>query len=374
MKRIIYSALGTVIFVATVALAQNEQLVDQADHTDRVSVERQYANYPELPLSKLSDAVTFRVEKGELGVLTCLPPTVGPARVKISDLAGLCTVNIHMPGEQKPPAAYTPEFFDFEHWDFSRPGITINTTVQVTGWNVQVSRVIESATDLQEVSLVQTPADPTEHVGIHLRVNIQKTAGDVAPVHIDRTAPNLVALRRLYPADTAAYLDPIFRDLHAGDAIFGEDHKLAWQVFAADARIDAKVNAEIATIIPRLNADDFHERERATNDLQKLGEPAAVCLWRMDRSKLSPEQNSRLDVFLSSYHPVSDAEARRLAMDVNFLLNCLEDRDDFIVNSALSRLRQITGREIRFDATQSGQARHDAIAKLRESIVVETLK
>lgn len=345
----------------------------EGNHPDRESLEQQSASYPELPANNLAAVISLRVDKGRLAVFTTLPPTVGPARLPIKDLPGLCRVNIHMPQGRKTAASYTPEIFSFEHFDFSQPGTTTATTVQVTGWNLQVSQDTESPTDMKQISLVQTPPDISDgNVGIRLRVTVQSNNGDPPAVNIERTAADFLSLRRQYPTDTAKYLEPIFRDLHAEGAVFGPDRKLAWEVFATDAVVDPKVNAAVKKIVSRLDADDFRDREAATTDLRKLGQPAAVCLSRLNRAGLSPEVNSRIDAFLSSYRPLPDVEVQRLRGDVNFLIDCLYDNDDFIVQSALSHLRQVTGRPIQFNSTLRGEPRRAAIDHLRESLTPST--
>jgi hypothetical protein len=369
--RILY-LLGLVLLIGATASAQEPGLPD-SNHSDRESLEKQSAGYPELPASDLAAVISIHVEKSGLAVFTTLPPTVGPARVKIKNLPGLCRVNIHMPEGRKTAASYTPEIFSFEHFDFSQPGTTTATTVQVTGWNLQVSQDIESPTDMKQVSLVQTPPDASDgNVGIRLRVTVQGNNGDPPAVNIERSAADFLSLRRQYPSDTARYLEPIFRDLHAEAAVFGPDRKLAWEVFAPDAATDPKVNAAVKQILARLDADNFRDREAAAADLQKLGQPAAICLSRWNRAGLSPEVNSRIDAFLSSYRPLPDADAQRLRGDVNFLIDCLYDNDNFIVQSALARLHQVTGRTIQFDPALRDDARRAAIDQLRQSLTPTT--
>jgi hypothetical protein len=197
-------------------------------------------------------------------------------------------------------------------------------------------------------------------------VRLTVTGSDRPP--LARSAPDFLTLRRQYPAETTKYLEPIFRELHADGIAFSPDSKVAWQVFASEARADPSVTGKVSKIIQRLDSDDFHERESAAADLKQLGQPAAVVLWHTNRSALSAEQNSRIDAFLSEYQPVTDQDVKRLRTDVTFLLECLYDTDDFLVDTALAHLRQITGKPIDFDRTLRDEARREAVNQLRETL------
>jgi hypothetical protein len=132
------------------------------------------------------------------------------------------------------------------------------------------------------------------------------------------------------------------------------------------------VATDVQRIIARLDSDDFHERESAAHDLAQLGQPAANILRHLDRTGLSAEQNSRIDAFLSQYHPAGDEEAQRLGNDPEFLIDCLYSTDDFIVQSSLGRLTKIIGSKVDFDPSLRGDARRDAIRKLHELVERQT--
>ena len=166
---------------------------------------------------------------------------------------------------------------------------------------------------------------------------------------------NLVATRADYAgavADAAARVDP----------------KLAWQVFAYAFTPSAELQSQLRSILPRLDDASFAQRERASAELAKLGQPAALALMRQNRRGLSNEQQARIDAFIASYKIVTDAEAGRLRGNSDFLLDCLYSDDATIRREALARLRTITGKPILFDEQATPQKRLEAIARLRQSI------
>jgi len=145
-------------------------------------------------------------------------------------------------------------------------------------------------------------------------------------------------------------------------------------VFLAEAPEDPQVTQQVERIVAQLDSDDVHERDAAAARLAELSDPAAVSLMHIDRSGWSPEQSSRIDGFLSSYRLVSDEDAHRLRDDLNFLLDCLYDTDDFTVHCSLKRLGEITGKPLAFDPSLRDEARRNAVNALREQLAPTTPK
>jgi hypothetical protein len=321
----------------------------------------------------VKDVVQFSIEQNELAVRTRLQPTDGNSQIKVSDLPGLCSIEVRGPtGKRGNPRQLSFIRYRFTRYDKNNE-IESVTTVMTTPLSLQVARDVESTTEIRNISIVQNGlAAQSGDPGITLRVSIQIFASDQPALNIARSATDFASLRRLYPADVAKYLGPIFQDLHADADVFAVDSKLAWQIMAADAPPQANVATDVQRIIARLDSDDFHERESAAHDLAQLGQPAANILRHLDRTGLSAEQNSRIDAFLSQYHPAGDEEAQRLGNDPEFLIDCLYSTDDFIVQSSLGRLTKIIGSKVDFDPSLRGDARRDAIRKLHELVERQT--
>lgn len=331
---------------------------------DRDQEVRKEAAMPALGPTVLRDVVQFRIEQGRLVVVTNLPGTDGAVRLTIPDLTGLCSATVL--AEQKKAGAsqpYTPRAFTFVRYDFDQPGETSAITVQTTPQSLQLANDIETALGTINISLIQeNPGEVGDEQPVRLRVT-----GD--NLNIQRSALTFTALRWAYPADFEQYIVPIFHTLHADAQIIGLDGKLALQVFAQDARPDPAITARLQPILIQLDADDLQQRNAATVQLESLGQPAFIALTHVDRSKLSPEQNSRIDAFVSAYHPVSDDEANRLRGDLNFLVDCLYSEDVFINNAALHQLQQRASTPIQFDQSLRGPAREQALLQLRRKLI-----
>lgn len=369
--------------VAPAAAAQQKQAADPGLERERAKsrqeVQRMLQDYPNLPPTPLAKVLQFHIVQNNLTLQTELQPTDGTSQIAVSDLAGLCTVDIHSYAQVKPPAGqpYTPMAMMFIRHDFDAPDCSeSDITVQITPMNLQVSLDQETDSEIRQISLVEAGAmmrDDDPPVRLHVRV--QSKNGDVPAVTINHAAADFVSLRRRYPADTARYLEPIFRALHADAVVFDADPRVAWQVFADAERPDPAVTKRVLQLLGQMDADDFRTREAASAELKRTGEPAAVALQHLGQANLSPEQSSRVESFLAMYHPVSDEQASRLGRDPNFLLDCLLDENDpFIVDAALNRLRAITGLAVPFDPGLHGEARQSAVYALRETVLAAPLR
>jgi hypothetical protein len=148
---------------------------------------------------------------------------------------------------------------------------------------------------------------------------------------------------------------------------------VAWQVLAGNDRPDPQLTERVKAILAKLDADDFRVRENALEELKKLGQPAASVLSKMDRSKLSLQQSSGVESFLSESAPLAPSESAHLADDRDFLLDVLYNDDPALVKLAIERLSKAAGRSIAFNVKADPAARAEAIAKLREEVVPSTL-
>jgi hypothetical protein len=374
------------------------QTLAQGRAEERKGIERQWAEYPALGTKALSDLINFRLNRNDLEIYSRLPSTSGMSRVNVPELqTGMTAIDVRGGSGQKAGEAYVPIVLLFIHYDFDKPGTRIaSTTVQVTPMNLQVAQDLEGPAGLRQVLLMVSltnnnndSSEPPVRMTVTTQGNfnmsddeklsttgpadaVAAAASEPPPVKIEHKAADFVSLRRQFPGDVANYLEPIFRELHADSAVFGPDRKLAWEVFVDQAKPDAKSSERVKQIVSRLDSDDVHERDAAAAELTTMGETAAVSLLHMDRSKLSPEQQSRIDSFLSPYKPVSEEDVKRLRDDPNFLLDCLYDTDDFVVGCALDRLRQITGKAVAFDPSLRDDARRNAVNKLRAAIAPPT--
>ena len=118
----------------------------------------------------------------------------------------------------------------------------------------------------------------------------------------------------------------------------------------------------------KFDSDNFQERQDAADELQKIGEPAAVVLARADRSKFSPEQSSGADTFLASYLALSAADVARLHDNPDFLLDCLYSDDEQLRRLAVARLESLAGHKLGLDPAAPSDVRTAAVERAREQL------
>jgi hypothetical protein len=163
------------------------------------------------------------------------------------------------------------------------------------------------------------------------------------------SAPDFVTLRRQHPREVNEHLRPLLRELRL-ESVFAVDPTTAWQVFADEWKGNADVAGQVKGLLGDLEGDEYPRREKARQALKRLGPDAALVIYRMDRSGLTPEQNCQLDTVLAVHSTLSRAEAHRMLVDVDFLLDCLYSDDADIRAVAIKHLEQVTKREIKLDA------------------------
>jgi len=308
-------------------------------------------------------------------VRTTLAETDGQARIQIKQLPGFTVLNVQGRPEKGPPHGIAG-YFQMIHDSFNTPGtISVRTSIFARPDYLQIAQDTQMLGSDRTVSLIQTPkllgGFEGDGAGDGIRFFVQQinNISGAVTVDIKLAATNFAELRRLYPKEIADYLQPIFRDLGQEAGVFAADPKIAWQVFADKWEGDPQVEAKVKELIAQADSDNFQDREAALEALQALGQPAALVLVRTDRSKLSAEQNSRIDTFLAPYQPLTKDEAARLRVNPDFLLSCLYNDDARIRTHALAELEQIFDRKIPFDVKLEGDPRYAAVSTLRTELM-----
>jgi hypothetical protein len=188
----------------------------------------------------------------------------------------------------------------------------------------------------QSIDAAEVGNDPASRV----RLIVQMSSAEDAGTTLTRSAGSFVDLRRTYPADVNRLIRPLARDLGVEDRMFAVYPLAAWQVVGSDAPPDAQTEDSVKKVLTDLDAQDFKQRLAAQRRLEEMGEPAALALYRLDRSKLSPEAAGAVESFLAGYHPLTDAEAARLGHDPDFLLDVLFCDDAELRQLAAARLER----------------------------------
>lgn len=181
-------------------------------------------------------------------------------------------------------------------------------------------------------------------------------------------APSFRELRRRNAKAVEEFLRPLFSSV-GQEAVFAADPLEAFQVFVERWVPDEPTRRQVEELLPSLGATDHREREQAMVQLAKMGRRGAVALARLDRSKLSAEQNLRIDNILRPYFPLPEPEAEHLRGDPAFLLDCLYSDDVPVRTAAWEQLRGKSGMEVlEFDPTADPATRSAALATMRDRL------
>ncbi len=315
----------------------------------------------------VADVVQIRMEEGQLVIRTDQAPTAAREWIRIADRPGLCIFEAS--GKQDSPV-WVPKMLNFSFWNMSRPGREA-THVSALLAQISISRDVEENESVMSITLIQSMQAHNDKPGMSLRVSGSESPGH-EPVRIAVSAASLEKLLLQYPQETTRYLLPIMEDFRQVANLFAVDSRLAWQVFSDALKPDAETVQRIEKAIARLDAEAYANRDAASTELEKLGQAAASYLGRLDRSKLSAEQRSRIDQFLSSWRPIDSEQARAFRHDVNFLLNCLYNDDPAVREQAIMQLRAVTGKPIPFERDWSAQQRAERVSILRSALAPAT--
>lgn len=181
------------------------------------------------------------------------------------------------------------------------------------------------------------------------------------------TEKDFVTLRKEHPAEVERYLRPILHQL-GQDLVFAPEVNTAWQVLAADWPVDDKTSREVAQTVPALNNPRSSVRNDATGKLAGLGRDGASAILRLDRHRLSREQNLRLDQVLSRFRQISAGAAKQLKDDPDFLLDCGYCDDLTVRTLAAARLARVLGHGIELHPNASEPMRVEAVDRLRRQL------
>ncbi len=326
------------------------------------------AGQPVIEARSVQEILKLSIENNDLQLNTSIKPTES-AIVRVPHLAGLAHVKFLGNAEAGKPIVIV--HYDFEIRDYTVPdAISSYTSASYAAGTLTLSQMWERLDD--ETSTVQLFQRPVQQ-GVddpHVSLYVQITSDP--PTELNLTAANVIELRRKYPAEVAKYVDPIFKALHQDALLARVDPRLAWQVFQDSFVPTPELSEKVKSLVSRLDADRFQDRQAASRDLESLGEGAALLLMRMDRKGLSDEQLSRIDALIAKFKIETDDHVTLLRRDCDFLIDCLYSDDPAIRAAALAQLRAVTGHPIEFDASADPAQRQTAIDKLRETIGAPT--
>lgn len=337
-------------------------------NAQRTTFEKFVDNLRPLGKHRIDQVLQLRVEKKFLAVYTPLPSVPGEEsmRATLDGIRGTALVDVHREDTRSGPAQ--PDRFSLNVMNFpaARQATTLSIHSQLQPNQISISQTIQTTEGpLHQVMLTQQRGPQSNDNGLVQLAITDSGAANQAPQQLNFESPDFFTFIHEYPQQTEQYVRPLLREL-GQEAVFAPDPMVAWQVFSDLRQPDPRMAQKVRQLLPRLDADDYHVRNAALTQLQRLGRDGASVLVHMDRSKLTPEQNARIDRALLPYGHLPTREVSRLRSDAGFLLDCLYSEDTTIRQAAIARLRSMFRPDIEFDTDAPPIPRNAAVALLRE--------
>lgn len=320
---------------------------------------------PKLESQRIGQLLGVSVEESFLRVaVRGLDQQRGQFSVQVPDLPGF--VSIRSDGQN---------FYTFDHWLLSENDtITTHTMISVRPDYLQISRDIESPTQLTNVSFIQSRQFADNNT-LPVRLVVSRNAADAngptkRPTNI--TAASFSDLIREQSGPAREFLLPILRDIGAADVLHASDPSRAWQVLGALIPPDPAVAKTVDDLIKRLNSDDFADRVKAEEQLQALGPAGATELRRRDLTKYSLDTKASIDTALRMAEPLTPVRAKELSNDVQFLLDTLVLNDPRLVTAATKQLETLTSKSIDLPPNLDPAERDKRIADYSAKVIPAT--
>lgn len=325
------------------------------------------------PLSqhRMSEVMEIRPEGKYLVLRTPLNdfPAEQEMRVTIDGIHGIGAVSVRR--DDRSTGLAEPLGFRLQFGDFPVPckSTNINVTLDPVSRQLALSNLVQITNGpIYQVIFTQQKPQTAGGQGFVQLIIIQTRTQGAAPDELNLQSPDFFSFIREHPAETEQHLRPLFRAF-GQEAVFAPDTMIAWQVFSDLWKPDPAIGRQVDGLLPGLNADDYHARDSAQFRLQQLGRDGAAVLMHLDRSRLTPEQNTRVDCALAPYSLLSSKEAARLGSDIGFLLDCLYSDNPALRAAAFSHLRAAGHPALQFDVNADAEPRSRAIQTLRDQLL-----
>jgi hypothetical protein len=324
--------------------------------------EKLIENYQSLGHHRLQDLMQLRVEKRFLSLSTPLPGIANdqPRQVNIDNLPGYTFLSIH-----RDPATGQLDRYSLSAADFPREKIATTISVSYQGGSLTLTRSTRTADVMRQVIFMQQRG--VQSSGGDVVELFIVSSSDYQPQQLTFTSPDFLSFVRDHPEQTDIYVRPMLRQLQA-EPLLCPDPALAWQVFSDLRRPDPMMARRVDELLPSLNDPDYHVRNDTLTKLRRLGRDAVDVIENMDRSKLAPEQNIRIDRFLTQFEQLDSKEVTRLRADPTFLMDCLYSDDTSVRQAAADRLRTTFRPDLDFDVNSPVEVRARAVAALRQQL------
>jgi hypothetical protein len=356
---LVLSALGPAVFAADDdALAVWRRAKSQ--------IESYQKSLHPLGTLHIQDLFHLRRDGGALELMSRAPDMTDntPMVATFDDIAGSAEVFVH-----HKPGTTTIDRFQLNLMDFpaERRVFELHVNLDAERGQLMISQSNQNDGMIEQTMLEQLrPARSGPSNFIRLSV-ATSSVNNVQSDQLTFVSPDFNAFVQNRPDETMRYLRPLLRQL-GQEMVFAPDQRVAEQVLGSLRRVDPVAQKQVMALLSELDDPNYRVRNAASTKLKTLGRAAADVLDRMDRTKLSPEQNVRIDLFLMQYDPASAKELAHLRLNPTFLLDCLYSDQSDIRWAALEQLRNVLNPSLEFDPEAPEEARSLSIAALRRRL------
>jgi hypothetical protein len=357
---------------ATAAPSEIQAIRDRTLMTWRQTTEKMPMLDGDHPSRTMHQVVSLAIENGNLVLRTSLPSTPAPTpdsdgrcRLKIDDWPEWASVRI-AGGAATGQELAIPRTFELARI-YVGPDHTESMAARRSGNQTVLSRNIYDSRIILGASLTQQDKDDDFTHPHPCSMTLYGLKQEVTgPITISED--DFAMLVHKHPDETRCYLRPLFHRFNA-DFVFAIEPRIGWQVFSDATAPDPKAADAVNKLLPLLADGTFRQRNDARKALEALGISGALAILRLDRIKLTAEQNAELDAVVAPYRQLNDAQVKALRTDPLFLLDCLYCSDPIIRKAAIEQLRKTTQLDLQFDPAADDSARDAAVAAVREKLV-----
>ena len=199
----------------------------------------------------------------------------------------------------------------------------------------------------ERVTLLQfPPAGDEQETPVTLRVDRDDpdAAGGGAKTYV--TAVSFLELARTEPTLFQQYVRPMLADLGLESVLDDQVRAEATQIYLDRLAADEATLGRVESLLPKLDAESYEERNAAQEALARLGQPGATVLSKYEGTRLSPEQKSRVAAVLAAYRPLAPEQAAARRDDAAFLRDVLrldgQPQDAILRGLAQTRLDELS--------------------------------
>jgi hypothetical protein len=316
---------------------------------------------------RIDDLFHIRLEGRILAFSSPAAATPGEKqmRVRVEGLPGNGYVAIH-----RDPITRELDRFELSVTDFPRPNraSTLQIRCEPDKGRLDITQTSEIDGGHQHAMLLQERGSEG-YTAPFIQLSVSNSSPDGhSAQQFEYSAADFLSLVRDNPEAANLYLRPLLRRIEH-EQLFSPDPTTAWEVFSDIRTADPLIVRKINDLLPRFNDPQYRVRKAALAELKRLPQPAgADAVRHLNRSGLTPEQNVMLDLYLTPFTPMSEAQVNQLRADPTFLLDCLYSEDLQIRRAALDRIRTLFHPELDFDLEAPADVRALAVANLRKQL------